>query len=118
MKIDLKSLRAKVEAATPGPWGIENVDCIFGGADNPECKGDNPHVGQIEAKEDRYFIAAANPKAVLVLLDRVEKLESKMKLFALQGPREGASILEESIVEAYKREAYELLAELDAEDSK
>lgn len=68
-KLDLADLRAKSEAATPGPWAIWDL-------------GWNPELGIDEVRVDcadgvvaealphnSAFIAAANPQTVLALLD-------------------------------------------------
>lgn len=78
MKIE--ELRRLAEAATPGPWSrggvtIEALHIVAYGAPIGErCIAD---ITDYRAKrlEDATFIAAANPAAILALLDRLEKLE-------------------------------------------
>jgi len=68
MQIDLKELRAKAEAATPGPWRGENrfdIRSLARGTFVASCLLPDP-VPDVE------FIAAVNPAVVLELLRRLE----------------------------------------------
>lgn len=79
--VDVAALRALAEAATPGPWTTEDSRNAAGlarvwqlrGVGIAECRvrgADNHH--------DAAFIAAANPTAVLALLDEIETLRAKV----------------------------------------
>lgn len=77
--LDLSDLRAKAEAATPGPWEFSPDDGSALDADAVvvlDEAGDEALIVTtwIEAK-DAEFIAAANPAVVLELLDRLERAE-------------------------------------------
>lgn len=85
--IDLKSIRAAAEAATPGPWeaagpsfgtplpkylnevGRINDDEMF----EEVCVSPSPEDDACSA--DMNYIATANPTAILALLDRLEAAE-------------------------------------------
>lgn len=67
-----EDLRALAEAATPGPW----TDEVPGMIHQSSTPG---YIGTAEHPEDRAFIAAANPTAVLALLDRVEAAEAAVE---------------------------------------
>jgi hypothetical protein len=96
--MDTAELRRKAEAATPGPWAsyngftegdasiTANLPCINGlDAHFTIARVDAPDIAETQmtdgaltderAKANAAFIAAANPKAVLALLDRITELE-------------------------------------------
>lgn len=104
-----KELRRLAEAATPGPWrraGTESKPCPVVSALNKEkgyqihsmlwVKRDTPAVydGMRDVyNRDAAFIAAANPAAVLALLDRIKELEGQLSSIAAtleyEGPVDG-----------------------------
>ena len=72
---DYKRLRELAQAATPGPWRVS------AGNVHPRVKsGDGSFVMEHRFGCRRYadaqYIAAANPAAVLALLDRLERAEA------------------------------------------
>lgn len=81
MTVDRKQLRERAQAATPGYWreGAVEKHNVFVECRDPECLGTervllkmNTH---FEYEADTAFIAAANPKTVIELLDYIERLE-------------------------------------------
>lgn len=72
MKIDLKELEALARAATPGPWSTYDATACNGDFSHVEIAGADGTVIVSEdagpANHDSYFIAAANPAAVLELI--------------------------------------------------
>lgn len=67
-----EELRALAEAATPGPWEVVGESVVT--------DGNAATVAVIEApdyEEDAAYIAAANPTAVLDLLDRLAAAEAR-----------------------------------------
>lgn len=96
---DLKKLRELAEKATPGPW---TALFVFGSSDLPvsicretgrtiniagvECP-DNDYICEVHSEAanpapDFRFIAAANPQAIIELLDRLERYEKALIEFA------------------------------------
>lgn len=67
-KTDRAELRRKAEAATPGPWEIGD-GCVQSTLDG------HPLVTVGQCDEDEQYIAAANPAAVLALLDQLDAAE-------------------------------------------
>ena len=59
---DLAELRRLAEAATPGPWSTAAFQLVIDVAQRID-------VGMCGHRDDAAFIAAANPAAVLALLD-------------------------------------------------
>ena len=89
MTPDLKTLRSLCEAATPGPWRLrtnrhETTDGYPWGwvSENTDRNIDLPNVRihweRDQGRANAAFIAAANPQAILSLLDRVEALEGAL----------------------------------------
>lgn len=84
-------LRKLAEAATPGPWeatdGVVWIDTreqVCCGRGYQECCGEPDVIGGQEKvadtnASDAAFIAAANPTAVLALLDELTALRAKVK---------------------------------------
>lgn len=77
-----QALRALCQAATPGPWYHDpdmpdSVDML----DHPTACADDME------PEDAAFIAAANPQAVLSLLDEVERLEAEKQNLLAENKR-------------------------------
>ena len=72
-------LRQRAEAATPGPWLVERD---YPSPDVHDAKGNviattmHSDLSRQEDGANAAFIAAANPAAVLALLDRVAKAEA------------------------------------------
>ncbi|HBA8570286.1 TPA: DUF551 domain-containing protein [Escherichia coli] len=94
-KIDYQALRAKAEKATCGEWSLEYGESRFDGDDAlihrevagyiPICRieGAHPESGfdedfQMEQQANAEFIAAANPAAVLTLLDELETAKKRI----------------------------------------
>lgn len=91
----LTDLRAKAEAATPGPWKADlrtGMAGIYPNKYDPNCMSEVPDKDMIctvdgLCQEDEHrlmdnqqgynarYIAAANPQTILKLLDMVERLE-------------------------------------------
>ncbi len=75
--ISLPSLRAKLEAATPGPWSVEiKLLGEFGNVRDYQLVGPCLQTfgafGEASANADSSFIIAANPETLRVLLDALE----------------------------------------------
>jgi hypothetical protein len=72
MKIDLKELEALARAATPGPWSTYDASACNGDFSHVEIAGADGTVIVSEdagpGRNDSYFIAAANPAAMLELI--------------------------------------------------
>ncbi|EFQ5383862.1 ead/Ea22-like family protein [Escherichia coli] len=94
-KIDYQALRAKAEKATCGEWSLEYGEERFDAGDAlihrevvgylPICRieGAHPESGfdedfQMEQQANAEFIAAANPAAVLTLLDELETAKKRI----------------------------------------
>lgn len=75
MTVDLEELKRLAKAATPGPWQVS----LNGSGEDGWVEDSNSqylttgYEGEMAAKDVR-FIAAANPAAVLALIERVEEL--------------------------------------------
>lgn len=85
MTPDLKRLRELAEKATPGPWAAEDMwevittveqdlDTPFPGIALTDFRGSSD-LGNDQNDLNAQFIAAANPQAILSLLDRLEAVE-------------------------------------------
>lgn len=84
-------LREKAEAATPGPWeatdGVVWIDTreqVCCGRGYQECCGEPDVIGGQEKVADTNapnaaYIAAANPAAIIALLDELDALRAKVK---------------------------------------
>lgn len=94
-KINYQALREKAEKATSGEWSLEYGKGRFDGDDAlihreaagyiPICRieGAHPESGfdedfQMEQQANAEFIAAANPAAVLTLLDELETAKKRI----------------------------------------
>jgi len=93
--IDLDELRKRAEAATKGPWRVEQGTTLVWGKCDPDDKTTygmgvpvaetKPHQGWgsrrglsiDDAEASTHFIAAANPSVVLELIERVEMAEAE-----------------------------------------
>lgn len=79
-----EALRAAAQAATPGPWTVFDPHCeqeTFGidGDDGTAVVHYGASVSEgIERHSDAQFIAAANPAAVLALLDERDALRAAL----------------------------------------
>ena len=94
--IDLDELRKRAEAATKGPWRVEQGTTLVWGKCDPDDKTTygmgvpvaetKPHQGWgsrrglsiDDAEASAHFIAAANPSVVLELIERVEMAEAEV----------------------------------------
>ena len=76
MSIDLEAIKARAEAATPGPWWHEWVDGDDWWAVYGQPTGDMvcPEVCTMGSPDEAAYIAAVNPAVVLGLLDEIERL--------------------------------------------
>jgi hypothetical protein len=72
MTPDLSHLSALAAAATPGPWRNGSDPSHF---DAPEVTDDKTFSYYVPKDANAAFIAAANPAAILSLVDRVRQLE-------------------------------------------
>jgi len=101
MKIDLDDLKAKAEAATPGPWEAGRPDIISYHGAGPTRGYKNvysppngeTHLGHecsdvvcealdavgADCRENAEYIAAANPQVVLELIAEVERLRAGLE---------------------------------------
>lgn len=71
-------LRKLAEAATPGPWFVRHAATDDGLSEVEDGRMHGLFPFNCEA-HDAAFIAAANPKTVLELLDEVTKLREAMR---------------------------------------
>lgn len=67
---DLLALKALAEKATPGPWQLSKYGCVMDSGCNDEI------VPSEVAREDKLFVAAANPATILSLLERLHRAET------------------------------------------
>ena len=67
----LAKLRALAEAATPGPWTFEQPECLYESIWAPNPAEPDALYDIPRNAEDQRFIAAANPAAVLSILDEL-----------------------------------------------
>jgi hypothetical protein len=77
--VDVERLRKLAEAATPGPWMWNEVyECVHSHANAdslfPVCRMSNNR----PVVENMHFIAAANPAAILALIDRLAAAEKEV----------------------------------------
>ena len=83
MKESTVRLKQLAEEATPGPWTVGKDDAshlIFYPYDTGETDLSRIVISDTEVSMgDKRFIAAANPKAVIGLIARIEKLEAALK---------------------------------------
>jgi hypothetical protein len=75
--IDRDELRAKAEAATPGPWWTGMHDGFSHTVEGSEA--DSHPVAQRLIQPDAEYIAAANPSVVLALLDALDAAHAEAK---------------------------------------
>ena len=76
MSIDLEAIKARAEAATPGPWWHEWVDGDDWWAVYGQPTGDMvcPEVCTMWSSDEAAYIAAVNPAVVLGLVAEIERL--------------------------------------------
>ena len=72
----IKKLRELAEKATPGKWSDDGV-CV-------RIEGTRTFIVSMVGCDDAKFIAAANPAAILELLDEVERLRNVQAAFKNQ----------------------------------
>ncbi len=91
----MTDLRRLAEAATPGPWEAQCYDDGRSGKEpwfvdtHAYPDGPEPVIAATYPLDaaDAAYIAAANPQAVLALLDRVARLEEALdRIEAIKGP--------------------------------
>ena len=72
---DLTTLRRLAEAATPGPWYLHTSDDTLVSSESGEIvQAQGEYMIEYASMEaDAAYIAAANPQAILALLDRLER---------------------------------------------
>jgi hypothetical protein len=78
----LADLERLARAATPGPWHTE-----FGGVLGPDGDSVGRTWGTVNADRNAAFIAQANPKTVLALIEEVRALRGKRALPSLHRRR-------------------------------
>lgn len=75
---DIEKLKKLVRLATPGPWEKLEED---NGANAVVTSRSNKPVKIVTAlinrKEDQNFIVAANPAAILAMIDYIERLKTE-----------------------------------------
>lgn len=86
MKIDVAELKRLAQKATPGPWAYDaDEGVVFGPGDAPIADARGYGTGlpgwKLRARIDANggLIAAANPQAILALIERLETLEAERK---------------------------------------
>ena len=127
--IDIKELRRRLQAATPGPWiaagpsfgeslpkYLNEVVIDRAGDEDDGYSICNPPIGlDEELSTDMAFIAAANPSAISELLDRLEAAESdaleQARLNGMGASREAALMAK---LEAAEKERDALRARIEA----
>ena len=89
--MDTKELRRLAQAATPGPWEFEDVGHKYvvsksgdGWISREVCKLDGSTMSAFRQKENGPFIAAANPAAIIEILDRLEATEEDRSNFLVE----------------------------------
>lgn len=84
-RIDLESLEQKARAASPGPWVVHADGKEFGSSDRSTNPGVDTADGQvvcwwgtglcgIPQNPDAEFIASANPKTLLAMVEEIREL--------------------------------------------
>lgn len=81
---DVSELRALAEAATPGPWDtraerMRPRAIVVAGTEQVADAAEHVHWTDAQCERNAAFIAAANPSAILSLLDRLAALEAETK---------------------------------------
>ncbi|EME0456337.1 TPA: ead/Ea22-like family protein [Pseudomonas aeruginosa] len=105
---DHAELRRLAKAATPGPWRVQ-TGCSWRRIGTDSGDGDvlrpctHPHDGWpdiVAPAENLKYIASANPKTVLALLDEIDRLKA-----------------ENDALRKFSAEAYQVLGALDAPEN-
>lgn len=81
MTVDAAKLRALAQAATPGPWRLQDGEVLA--ADDIDCPRGYSPLNRIHTDTDGpdpAFIAAANPLTVLALLDAIVALRTALAI--------------------------------------
>jgi hypothetical protein len=81
--IDLQELKRMAKLATPGPWGIsKDGQTVTSNQYHPVVRLAEPFHRQCKhgTGQDAEFIAAANPQAILELIERLERAEAPPEL--------------------------------------
>ena len=91
MTININELRRLAQAATPGPWGVEDVGHKYivsksgdGYISREVCKLDGSTMSAFRQKENGPFIAAANPTTIEALLDHIEAVKKERDALRLE----------------------------------
>jgi hypothetical protein len=82
---DTDTLRKLAEAATPGPWRVSDKSVRLTQDNYILVVSQDRWIGLVMdncelSEEDAAFIAAANPTAVIALLDEMDALRAKVKV--------------------------------------
>ncbi|HBN8440950.1 TPA: ead/Ea22-like family protein [Pseudomonas aeruginosa] len=104
---DRAELRRLAKAATPGPWTLYAPEDYQGPEELPgygvECAEGRAIVwGALEPEtgcqfdRDAEFIAAANPQAILAMLDEIDRLRSRLEIDE-RTPHDGIACRDETI---------------------
>lgn len=121
MTLDTVALRARALAATPGHWSVQGPwpHATIYAFDNPDLREDveachiasSPLILRSDQKcaddADMAFIAAANPQAVIALLDEIDRLRMELR---------DREIMVEDRGESFRRVTEELAAMTAARD--
>ncbi|HBP4991324.1 TPA: ead/Ea22-like family protein [Pseudomonas aeruginosa] len=101
---DHAELRRLAKAATPGPWRVQ-TGCSWRRIGTDSGDGDvlrpctHPHDGWpdiVAPAENLKYIASANPKAILALLDEIDRLRSRLEIDD-RTPHDGIACRDETI---------------------
>lgn len=77
---DIEKLRELAEKATKGPWKTHLVDsrCVYADAEHIASTVDSDD-SSLREENDAAYIAAANPSAVIELLDELTRLRAQVE---------------------------------------
>ncbi|EPA1185467.1 ead/Ea22-like family protein [Pseudomonas aeruginosa] len=101
---DHAELRRLAKAATPGPWRVQ-TGCSWRRIGTDSGDGDvlrpctHPHDGWpdiVAPAENLEYIASANPKTILALLDEIDGLRSRLEIDE-RTPHDGIACRDETI---------------------
>ncbi|EOV2330222.1 ead/Ea22-like family protein [Pseudomonas aeruginosa] len=101
---DHAELRRLAKAATPGPWRVQ-TGCSWRRIGTDSGDGDvlrpctHPHDGWpdiVAPAENLKYIASANPKTILALLDEIDGLRSRLEIDE-RTPHDGIACRDETI---------------------
>ncbi|MBS9730151.1 ead/Ea22-like family protein [Pseudomonas aeruginosa] len=140
---DTKNLKELAERATPGPWSAAweegddtawpNLFPVIQAGNGEVVIGNEGFYTDLEQdKANATFCAAANPQAILGLIDEVERLRSRLEIDE-RIPHDGISCRDETIkvldekcdklkaendaLRKFSAEAYQVLGALDAPEN-